>query len=95
MVTGHKANRGTEGRNPLARDLDCLLPYPSDFFRVDGQIRIEGPSSTNNRGKRRFQGLDAGGFPVYPSIMFAVPKPITSLLIPTLSTVIIHAESGV
>jgi hypothetical protein len=24
-----------EGCNPLASDADCLLPYPSDFFRVD------------------------------------------------------------
>ncbi len=26
----------TEGCNPIAADRDCLLPYPSDFFRVDG-----------------------------------------------------------
>lgn len=34
-----------EGCNPIAADADCMLPYPSDAFRVDGRLTIPAAAS--------------------------------------------------
>lgn len=34
-----------EGCNPIAADADCLLPYPSDVFRVDDKVQISDAAS--------------------------------------------------
>lgn len=34
-----------DGCNPIAADADCLLPYPSDVFLVDGAVRV-GPEAS-------------------------------------------------
>lgn len=35
-----------EGCNPIGAGIDCLLPYPSDYFRVDGEggVRVRVPA---------------------------------------------------
>ncbi len=72
-----------EGCNPLAADVDCLLPYPSDVFRGDDpaspgrkRVSIPAPAIPQTRDALPLDFLSAhpaDGFPPLPPILALFP----------------------
>lgn len=64
-----------EGCNPLGQEWDCLLPYPSDAFLIDGQVSLSDaalPKDKFGDPIRAFDAREANGFSVHPSILFTL-----------------------
>lgn len=71
-----------DGCNPVGAPVDCLLPFPSDVFVVDGQLEVPDvalPTATPMTGDQPldFQILQpTNGASVYPPIMALFEQPI-------------------
>ncbi len=69
-----------DGCNPLAADADCLLPYPSDFFRTDdpagGRKRVSIPGGAIPKTR---DGLPLDFLSTHPADGFSVLPPILAL----------------
>ncbi|MFO0613761.1 MAG: hypothetical protein U0414_14305 [Polyangiaceae bacterium] len=62
-----------DGCNPIAPAGECLLPYPSDVFRVDGAVQIGADASP------KFQGFPADLVSLHRPDGFSVGSPILAL----------------
>ncbi|MFT7622845.1 MAG: hypothetical protein ACI9WU_002020 [Myxococcota bacterium] len=63
------------GCNPIAADWDCLLPWPSDVFRVDGIVSYPDAAQVKDQGGNPLSPLlnPADGSPILPQILVRVP----------------------
>ena len=84
-----------DGCNPIAHELDCLLPYPSDVFLKDGRLRIDGAArmKTMDGEALDIARMESDGFPIYPSILFKTPRPIDDEQLAQLNSTIINAKT--
>lgn len=94
------------GCNPLVADVDCLLPYPSDFFLTGGKVEIPEPArlviAASPADLLKHHPVD--GFPVGTPILAVLAEPMaptglvpyTADTTPTAAspTLIIEADSG-
>jgi hypothetical protein len=98
-----------EGCNPIAADWDCLLPYPSDTFLVEGRVEIPPPAQLVYNDGTQFDLVSlhpADGFPFGTQIVAFFPEgvradellpyyedPLRSLD-PGSTTLLVDAETG-
>jgi hypothetical protein len=64
-----------EGCNPVAYEHDCFFPFPSDFFRKDGKVRLEGAAAIRNGQDQEVDLLgesNADGFSPHPGIVIRI-----------------------
>lgn len=64
-----------EGCNPVAYEHDCFFPFPSDFFRKDGKIQLEGAAAIRNAQDQEVDILgesNADGFSPHPGIVIRI-----------------------
>lgn len=64
----------TEGCNPIAASADCMLPYPSDFFRADEKVSI------NEAAWLELDGKKVDMLALHRPDGFSVGSPILALL---------------
>jgi hypothetical protein len=62
-----------EGCNPLAAEADCLVPFPSDFFRADGGLAIPEPARVT------FDGAPVDLWKLHPPTGFSPHTPLLAL----------------
>jgi hypothetical protein len=98
------------GCNPIAAEWDCIAPYPSDFFLVDGRVGLDGASGLvdeiSDAPLDPFRVHHPDGFPKLPQIVAYVPgelddgvlafhdDPAPTLDPATSRTVLLHAATG-
>ncbi|MEE2786901.1 MAG: hypothetical protein VX589_06145 [Myxococcota bacterium] len=81
--------------NPIAQELDCLFPFPSDFFLNNGRFTAQ-PATllTTVRGDAvELNDLESDGFPVYPSIVFQVPRPVSDESLRATKSVLVNSAT--
>lgn len=77
-----------EGCNPLAADLDCMLPYPSDFFVVDDPSMPSGRRVELTDAAKLItdEGYSADTADLHPYDGFSTTNPIVALLPASISS---------
>lgn len=69
-----------DGCNPVGAPYDCMLPYPTDFYRgADGQVRVADgalPTAPDGAPLRVDRGFALDGFATHPPILALLPGDI-------------------